>query len=662
MSKEVEVKVEVNTELEEKQHQKWMQCETLLEETIEQLNDANIDELFQTMVDQVNVIWTQNLLIRFILCYKSQFGLSSNLICGLAKRLGYFLEDFNLNLTKQIIFTFIECFQNNHLIETLEILPLIADLYNYDICSELLILQVLQVLTKKNIKENMQNDDGNNNNNNKLSIMGIIRVIGLCGKKLNEKNQRIHDTIFEKLVQSSSIINQDTKISKEFKYLLKLKNDGYIDVCDPLLPKYNLGMLPCLPEPINFIISKELREPDDTFGEFVYNDNLEEVDQQWGVIKNIINDPKFSQIEEVVEEEVQDSHTDLASNENAQTDHNEKKVVDMTNSVDIQFKKEIYLILKSSLSGDEAAHKILKRRTPDDLKFNIVDIIIKTSIQEATYSKFYGIIAERLLNSHKAWKPAFYRIFKENFQQLDTFQPEQLRIIGKFWGHLFATDYIGFELFEIVKINSIESTAPSRIFIKFVFQELVADLAIDELKERLNEDYIQPFITGMFPNDDMDNIRYSINYFTAIGLGILTDKMRTRLEELENEEMERQHQQQENEEEGYKEVHEEEKEDRRSRFNRFSSRARNQRRSVTPPRHRRNNLRERSVTPPRERQWQRSLSPSPRRRRYTEIPATNKRNSRFQRKYRDNSLNNGYRNSPQGRQRGPINRQSRYNN
>ena len=51
------------------------------------------------------------------------------------------------------------------MIETLEILPLIADLYNYDICSELIILQVLQVLTKKNIKENMQNDDGDNNNN-----------------------------------------------------------------------------------------------------------------------------------------------------------------------------------------------------------------------------------------------------------------------------------------------------------------------------------------------------------------------------------------------------------------------------------------------------------------------------------------------------------------
>ena len=40
--------------------------------------------------------------------------------------------------------------------------------------------------------------------------------------------------------------------------------------------------------------------------------------------------------------------------------------------------------------------------------------------------------------------------------------------MGKFWGHLFATDYIGFELFEIVKINAEESTAPSRIFIKFI--------------------------------------------------------------------------------------------------------------------------------------------------------------------------------------------------
>lgn len=659
MSDEVKLKLDVNTDVEEEQHRKWMHYETLLEEITEQLDDTNIDEKFQTMVSQVNIIWMQNLFIKFILCYKSQFGLSSNLICGLAKRLGCFIEGFNLNLTKQVIFTFIECFQNNHLIETLEILPLIADLYNYEVCSELIILQVLQILTKKNTKEDMQDA---HNNNNKLNIMGIIKVMRLCGKKLNESNKKIHDTIFEKLVQSSGTIDQDIKISNEFKDLLKLKNNGYVDVCDPLLPKYNFKMLFYFPEPINFIINKEFREPDDTLGEFVYNDNLEEVDKQWDIIKNLINDPKFLKVEEPAKEEAQDSNTDSASNEKTQANHDDKNVVDMTNSVDIQFKKEIYLILKSSLSGDEAAHKILKRRTPDNLKFNIVDIIIKSSIQEATYSKFYGLIAERLLNSHKAWKPAFYKIFKENFQQLDTFQPAQLRIIGKFWGHLFATDYIGFELFDIVKINPTESTAPSRIFIKFVFQELVADLSIEELKERLDEDYIQPFISGMFPNEDMENIRYSINYFTAIGLGILTDKMHARLEELESEERERQQQeQQEHEKDEYEEEYEEAKQGRRSRFDRFSSTSRNRSRSITPPRYRRNVLRERSITPPRERQRQRSLSP-PRRRRYANNPPKNKRNSRFQRRYRDNSSNNNYRDSPQGRQRGPPNKQSRYNN
>ena len=652
----VEMEADVSEDVEEKQHQRWLEYETLLEEIIEQLEDKNIDEMFQKMVNQINIVWTQDLLIRFILCYKSQFGLSSNIICGLAKRVGYFIEDFNLNLTKQIIFSFVECFQNNHMIETLEILPLVADLYNYDICSELIILQVLQILSRKNSKETTQDDD--DNNNNKLSVMGIIQVMRLCGKKLNEKNKRIHDTIFEKLTQSSDIINQDIKISNEFKDLLKLKEDGYQNMRDPLLPKYNLDMLLYVLEPISFIISEEIREPNDDLGEFVYNDNLSDVDSQWSTIKNIINDPRINQITEMVKEGTQNENIDSVSNNNKHIYQEDAKIVDMTNSVDIQFKKEIYLILKSSLSGDEAAHKILKRRTPDNLKFNIVDIIIKSSIQEATYSKFYGIIAERLLNSHRAWKPAFYRIFKENYQQLDTFEPSQLRIIGKFWGHLFATDYIGFELFDIVKINAVESSAPSRIFIKFVFQELVADLSIDELKERLEEDYIQPYISGMFPNENMENIRYSINYFTAIGLGILTEKMRARLEELEKEEMEMQQQQEENEEEE-EERSEEEKRGRRSRFNRFPSESRDRRRSITPPRHRRGNPRERSITPPRYRQRQRSLSP-PRETRYNDNPAVNKKNYRFQRRYRDKPPNNKYRSPSQSRQRGPPKRQSRY--
>lgn len=207
--------------------------------------------------------------------------------------------------------------------------------------------------------------------------------------------------------------------------------------------------------------------------------------------------------------------------------------VDLTSNEDLEFKKKVYLILKSSLSGDEAAHKLLQLRTEDKEKHKVVDIVVKSSVQEPTYSKFYGVLLERLCSTHGSWKQGLEKVLLENYVNSNTFEPAQLRILGKLWGHVLASDYLGFEVFQHFKMNEDDSTPPTRIFLKFLFQEMVADLGIENLQERLSEEYIQPYLANLFPDDDADNIRYSINYFTSIGLGVLTKKMRERLQFLE---------------------------------------------------------------------------------------------------------------------------------
>lgn len=584
------------TQNDEEQLQKWQKLETTLEEYLEQLNESNIDDVFRKIINNVNIVWGQDIAIKYILCYKSQFGLSSNVVCALVKRLSQFIPAFGIKLTKQIIFTFADSFQNLRSVETLELLALVGDMFNHSVIAELVLLQVFQMLSK-----------GNNQKDDTLGIRGIIKLMSVCGKKLSKTNPRVHDGIFEKLNTTQM---DDDKVTEVWNNLCVSKDNDYENVPTILIPRYKEHVIET--EPVTFIIAKELKEPDDQLGEFHFVNDLAEITDQWEDLKTAIEENPIMTETEV--ESTPAEVIEVATPQDSEKRANVEYVKDMTNTADIEFKKEVYLILKSSLSGDEAAHKILKRRTPDELKFNIVDIIIKSSIQEATYSKFYGIIAERLLNSHKAWKPAFNKIFNENYQELDTFEPAQLRIVGKFWGHLFSTDYIGFELFQIVKINAEDSTPPSRIFIKFIFQELVADLSINELKDRLSEDYIQPYVGGMFPNDDIENIRYSINYFTAIGLGVLTDKMRERLAELEEEtraEEEEGEEQDEQEDEEHSTMHRSVSPPRNDR-SRFGSRGRE--RSITPPRQRRGEVqRGRSITPPRQRQGEtqrgRSITP-----------------------------------------------------
>jgi pre-mRNA-splicing factor CWC22 len=57
-------------------------------------------------------------------------------------------------------------------------------------------------------------------------------------------------------------------------------------------------------------------------------------------------------------------------------------------------------------------------------------------------------------------------------------------------------------------------------------QELSEHLGLRQLIARLDGDDVKPFTKGIFPRGSMADMRFAINYFTAIGLGGLTDALR----------------------------------------------------------------------------------------------------------------------------------------
>merc|ERR1712187_980362 len=81
-----------------------------------------------------------------------------------------------------------------------------------------------------------------------------------------------------------------------------------------------------------------------------------------------------------------------------------------------------------------------------------------------------------------------------------------------------------------IRITEETSTSSSRIFIKVIFQELSEQWGIQKLDERLKEPELQQYFGGLFPKDHPKNMRFAINYFTAIGLGVLTEDLRKHLE------------------------------------------------------------------------------------------------------------------------------------
>jgi pre-mRNA-splicing factor CWC22 len=80
-----------------------------------------------------------------------------------------------------------------------------------------------------------------------------------------------------------------------------------------------------------------------------------------------------------------------------------------------------------------------------------------------------------------------------------------------------------------IKMNEDDTTSSSRIFVKIMFQEIIEGMGLVKLKERFKEDQLQPFLGNIFPVDNPKNTRFSINFFTSIGLGAVTENMREQL-------------------------------------------------------------------------------------------------------------------------------------
>lgn len=153
-------------------------------------------------------------------------------------------------------------------------------------------------------------------------------------------------------------------------------------------------------------------------------------------------------------------------------------------------------------------------------------MIIECCSQERTFLKFYGLIAERFCKMNRIWGDLFIQCFQEVYNTVHRYETNRLRNIAKLFAHLFYTDSLAWTCFSIVRLNEEETTSASRIFIKILFQEISEFIGLKKLKERMEDPLMEEAFSGMFPKENPKDTRFSINYWTSIGLGALTEGLR----------------------------------------------------------------------------------------------------------------------------------------
>lgn len=155
-------------------------------------------------------------------------------------------------------------------------------------------------------------------------------------------------------------------------------------------------------------------------------------------------------------------------------------------------------------------------------------MIIECCSQEKTFLRYYGLIAARFCLLDDRWRDAFLDAFVAQYTTIHRLETNKLRNVAKLFAHLLHTDSVPWSCLAIIHLNEDETTSSSRIFVKILVQEMAEAMGIAKLKGRFEtDDPVQvEWYKGMFPQDNVRNTRYAINFFTSIGLGPLTDGLR----------------------------------------------------------------------------------------------------------------------------------------
>ena len=189
----------------------------------------------------------------------------------------------------------------------------------------------------------------------------------------------------------------------------------------------------------------------------------------------------------------------------------------------------------SAVDFEECCHKLLRLAIRPGQEIELCNMVIECCTQDRTYLPFYGHIGQRFCNLFEVYQDKFSELFASQYEQVHRLEQGKLRNLACFFAHLMYTDSIHWKCLSCIVLTEDATSASSRIFVKILFQEIASNLGLKNLVAKLSDagaddNGLKPYLTGVFPKDSIQNARFSVNYFTSIGLGALTEDLRTFLQ------------------------------------------------------------------------------------------------------------------------------------
>ncbi|KAL8718647.1 MAG: hypothetical protein Q9225_004244 [Loekoesia sp. 1 TL-2023] len=487
----------------EYQRMAWEALKKSINGLINKVNVSNIKHIVPELFTE-NLVRGRGLFCRSIMKAAASSSAFVPIYAAMAAIINTKLPQVGELLVHRLIVQFKKAFKRNDKAVCLSSTMFIAHLVNQQVVHEILAAQILLLLLNK------PTDDG-------VEIaVGLTREVG---QHLEEMSGPIALAVFD---QFRSILHEqdlDKRVQYMIEVLFQVRKDKYKD--NPAI-RDELDLVEEEDQITHRASLDDEIDVQDGLNVFKFDPEWEEHEEAYKKLKaEILGEAEGSDEEEY--------ETGESSDDEETKEEKELEIKDQTNTDLTNLRRTIYLTIMSSLDFEEAVHKLLKINLPVGQEPELPSMVVECCSQERTYSKFYGLIGERFAKLNRLWTELFESSFAKYYDTIHRYETNRLRNIARFFGHLLSSDAIGWHVLSIIHLNEDETTSSSRIFIKILFQDLAEALGMSKLQAQLKDDLLRPNYDGIFPTDNPRNTRFSINYFTSIGMGALTEEMREHL-------------------------------------------------------------------------------------------------------------------------------------
>uniref|UniRef100_A0A5B6ZK31 MI domain-containing protein n=1 Tax=Davidia involucrata TaxID=16924 RepID=A0A5B6ZK31_DAVIN len=475
---------------------------------VNKVNATNIKNIIPELLAE-NLIRGRGLFCRS--CMKSQMASPgfTDVFAALIAVVNTKFPEVGDLLLRRIVLQLKRAYKRNDKPQLLAAVKFIAHLVNQQVVHELVALELLTLLLDK------PTDD---------SVEVAVGFVTECGSILQDLCPRGLHGIFERF---RGILHEG-EIDKRVQYLIeglfairKAKFQGYPAVrpeLDLVEQEDQLTHEISLQEEIDPEIALDIFKPDPQF--------LESEKRYEELKKTMLG-------EESEDEADSDASSDEEDDEDSDEEEEEQmKIKDETETNLINLRRTIYLTIMSSVDFEEAGHKLLKIKLEPGQEMELCIMLLECCSQERTYLRYYGLLGQRFCMINKVHQENFEKCFVQQYSMIHRLETNKLRNVAKFFAHLLGTDALPWHVLAYIRLTEEDTTSSSRIFIKILFQELSEHLGIRVLNERLTDPTMEDSFESIFPKDNPKNTRFSINFFTSIGLGGITEKLREYLKNM----------------------------------------------------------------------------------------------------------------------------------